>query len=119
MSAIALLWLRTNWRMAVAGSAALFVVGFILMALHWKAEAEKNRAAVRATNAALASSDRHAEAKAQIQTNVEQQSEPLRKLPDANVQIAPERRAAILHSVECVRNPGAASCRVPKELPAR
>lgn len=112
---VALAWLLKNWRLASAVTGSAFVVGFVLLALHWKADAEAQREAAEiakrqaaAEHRATQSSDRHSQVESKTAVQVQTESDKLKSLPGASNAIDPARRAALCDSLKRLRNVNAA-----------
>jgi flagellar biosynthesis/type III secretory pathway M-ring protein FliF/YscJ len=107
----ALTWLKANWRLASAATGAMLVVGFILMALHWRADAERQREAAEqakreaaGAHRATDSLERHSAVVGSVNNSVEREVNVVRQLPDADRPLDPARRAALCAGLERLRN---------------
>lgn len=104
MTLAALLWIKANARLSAALALSAVVVGFILLALHWKAEAERQADLVRPAIAAAKSTERHAEAVQQATKQNQEEIDGLRKIPGAETPTDPAERAALCASLERMRH---------------
>lgn len=112
-------WAIANPKKVAITLAVALVGGFVLLSFHWKHQAEQASSVIAGQKEVIKSIDRHDAKEVQIQSEVERQSEAVRKLPDADKPIDPARRDQLRKSIECVRNhKPAASCKLPKPLPA-